>query len=153
MENPYFLLTPGPLSTSASVKQVMMKDWCTWDDDYNQIVERIRRRLTGLAAPQNSDEYTTVLMQGSGTFSVESVLTSAVGPDDKVLILANGAYGLRMDRIAEQAGVICEIYDFGETSEPDMEEIELKLKGILPSPISQWFTVRQPQGCSTPSNR
>ena len=43
-ENPYLLLTPGPLSTSKSVRAAMLRDWCTWDDDYNQDV-RCRRRL------------------------------------------------------------------------------------------------------------
>ena len=26
----YLLLTPGPLSTSESVRQAMLQDWCTW---------------------------------------------------------------------------------------------------------------------------
>ena len=34
---PYLLLTPGPLTTSETVKEAMMTDWCTWDEDYNQI--------------------------------------------------------------------------------------------------------------------
>ena len=32
---PYLLLTPGPLTTSETVKTAMMTDWCTWDEDYN----------------------------------------------------------------------------------------------------------------------
>ena len=39
-------------------------------------------------------------MQGSGTFGVESVLSSVIGEDDKLLIAANGAYGERMEDIA-----------------------------------------------------
>ena len=43
---PYLLLTPGPLTTSESVKTAMMTDWCTWDEDYNvHIVEEIRKGL------------------------------------------------------------------------------------------------------------
>lgn len=38
MKNPYLLLTPGPLSTTASVRETMLKDWCTWDDEYNNLV-------------------------------------------------------------------------------------------------------------------
>ena len=110
-ENPYLLLTPGPLSTSKSVKAVMLRDWCTWDDDYNAIVQQIRRRLVELATPQ--DGFTAVLMQGSGTFSVESVLTSAVAKDRKLLVLANGAYGERMERIATQAGIDVEVQNSG----------------------------------------
>ena len=46
---PYLLLTPGPLSTSPSVKRAMMRDLSTWDDDYNQIVQDVRQRLVALA--------------------------------------------------------------------------------------------------------
>jgi len=46
MKNEYLLLTPGPLSTSESVREAMLKDWCTWDDEYNKdIVEVIRTKL------------------------------------------------------------------------------------------------------------
>ena len=124
-ENPYLLLTPGPLSTSKSVKAVMLRDWCTWDDDYNAIVQQIRRRLVELATPQ--DGFTAVLMQGSGTFSVESVLTSAVAKDRKLLVLANGAYGERMERIATQAGIDVEVQNSGELSPPDLTRLEQSL--------------------------
>ena len=71
---PYLLLTPGPLTTSETVKEAMMSDWCTWDEDYNVgIVEKIRKELVTLATSRPED-YTAVLMQGSGTFCVESTL-------------------------------------------------------------------------------
>lgn len=61
---PYLLLTPGPLTTSESVKAAMMSDWCTWDEDYNiGIVEVIRKELTELAS-SCPEAYTAVLMQG-----------------------------------------------------------------------------------------
>ncbi|MGD9221552.1 MAG: hypothetical protein PVH01_19820, partial [Desulfobacterales bacterium] len=62
--NPYILLTPGPLSTTLTVKQSMLRDWCTWDDDYKQLIQDIRRKLVDLATGR--DGYTCVLMQGSG---------------------------------------------------------------------------------------
>ena len=95
---PYLLLTPGPLTTSQRVKQAMLQDYCTWDDDYHQIVSEIRQRLVRLV--DGVPDYTSVLMQGSGTFAVEATLGSVVGPSDKVLIVDNGAYGRRMVQIA-----------------------------------------------------
>lgn len=65
----YKLLTPGPLTTTESVKKEMLADHCTWDDDYKQITQRIRRNLLKLAHVTEED-YTVVLMQGSGTFGV-----------------------------------------------------------------------------------
>lgn len=108
--NRYKLLTPGPLTTTDTVKEVMLFDHCTWDDDYKQITQTIRRTLLELghvAEPQ----YTAVLMQGSGTFGVESVLTSVVGKGDKLLIAANGAYGLRMAEICRHAGIDFLLYE------------------------------------------
>ncbi len=97
---PYLLLTPGPLTTSASVKRVMLHDYCTWDDDYNQIVSDIRRRVTRLATA--GDEFTTVLMQGSGTFAVEAAIGSLIPPQGKLLLVNNGAYGQRIGKIAQR---------------------------------------------------
>ena len=102
--NTYKLLTPGPLTTTDTVKGEMMVDRCTWDDDYKVVTQKIRRQLLELAHV-SEDDYTAVLMQGSGTFGVESVLTSVVGDQDKVLICSNGAYGKRMTDICAHSRV------------------------------------------------
>lgn len=126
--NPYILLTPGPLTTSPTVKEKMMTDWCTWDDDYNvEIVQNIRRRLVALAA-ENADNYTCVLMQGSGTYSVEATIISSVSKKDKLLILSNGVYGDRMVDIANYAGINCYVLEFEQTEVPSVSEVELFLQ-------------------------
>ncbi len=112
-ENPYLLLTPGPLSTTQSVKATMLRDWCTWDDDYNELVQEIRSELISLAGV-DKNSYTSVLMQGSGTFAVESVLGTTIPGNGKLLVLANGAYGQRMATIAKYLQIPVEIYDTGE---------------------------------------
>jgi 2-aminoethylphosphonate-pyruvate transaminase len=117
--NPYVLLTPGPLSTTPTVKEVMLRDWCTWDADYNEIVQDIRRQLVQIATAGLRDEYTSVLMQGSGTFCVEATLGTAIPADGKVLIMANGAYGERMALIATRLRIAHEILRSAEISCPD----------------------------------
>jgi 2-aminoethylphosphonate-pyruvate transaminase len=99
----------------------MLRDWCTWDDDYNRIVQEIRHALVELAT--NSDGYTAVLMQGSGTFAVESTITTAVPSGGKLLVLANGAYGRRIAEIARRIGVSSIVHDSGEVSAPDIERL------------------------------
>ena len=121
-DNPYLLLTPGPLSTTKSVKRVMLRDWCTWDDDYNHIVTNIRRRLADLAAGE--DGFTAVLMQGSGTFSVEAAITTAVPEDGKLLVMANGAYGRRIAQIARRGRIPAEVHFSGELAPPDLDRLE-----------------------------
>lgn len=121
---PYLLLTPGPLTTTETVKSAMMSDWCTWDKDYNEgIVEVIRRELVGLATSR-PEEYTAVLMQGSGTFCVEATLGSVVRPDDHLLVAANGAYGKRMGTIAEYYKLNCHVMRFEETEAVDPKVID-----------------------------
>lgn len=122
-ENPYLLLTPGPLSTSKSVKATMFRDWCTWDEDYKQIVEELRGRLAALAVsaggPLSTDDVAVTPMQGSGTFSVEAAITTMVPDEGKLLVLANGAYGQRMGQIALRQRIDHAVLDFGETNPAD----------------------------------
>lgn len=123
----YKLLTPGPLTTTDTVKREMMVDHCTWDDDYKQITQWIRRKLLELAGV-TEPEYTAVLMQGSGTFGVESVLTSTIGDGDHLLIAANGSYGLRMKEIADHAGISCTVYETAYDEIPDGAVIKKMLE-------------------------
>ncbi|MCL6443409.1 MAG: 2-aminoethylphosphonate--pyruvate transaminase [Alicyclobacillus sp.] len=125
-ENPYLLMTPGPLTTTRTVRQAMLRDWCTWDEDYKQLVTDIRRRLVDLATRERSS-YTAVLMQGSGTFSVESVLGTVVPQTGKLLVLSNGAYGQRMGQIAQVLHIPHEVVDFGERSVVDPETVRERL--------------------------
>ena len=118
----YKLLTPGPLTTTDTVKKEMLFDHCTWDDDYKQITQEIRKELLKLAHVSEED-YTVVLMQGSGTFGVESVLTSVIGEDEKLLSAANGAYGKRMASIAEHAKIDYVLYEEDFDKVPDAGKI------------------------------
>ena len=125
---PYLLLTPGPLTTTETVKNAMMSDWCTWDKDYNEgVVEVIRKELVSIASSR-PEEYTAVLMQGSGTFCIEATLGSTVRPDDHLLVAANGAYGKRMGVIAEYYRLNCHVMKFDE-AEP-----------VSPSAIDAYLT-------------
>ncbi|MGL5764189.1 MAG: 2-aminoethylphosphonate--pyruvate transaminase [Sarcina sp.] len=124
--NDYILLTPGPLSTSKRVRAVLLKDWCTWDTEYNLIVQDIRRKLVDLAGGKK-ENYTTVLMQGSGSFSVESVIGTTVSKTDKLLILVNGAYGQRISKIAEVLNLNYKEISFAEDAIVDINILREEL--------------------------
>lgn len=126
-ENPYLLLTPGPLTTSSSVREAMMRDWCTWDRDYNELVQSIRKTLVQLASSR-PEAYTSVLVQGSGTFCVEAVIGSVIPAQGKLLVLTNGAYGDRIVRMAQVHGIDTAVIDFGEVSPAAAEPLESMLK-------------------------
>jgi 2-aminoethylphosphonate-pyruvate transaminase len=103
----------------------MLRDWCTWDDDYNQgIVTPIREGLVKLASATRADDYTCILMQGSGTFSVESMIGSVLSPNGKLLVLCNGGYGQRLAKIATVLGIDHEVHDTGELAPPSLVRLE-----------------------------
>jgi 2-aminoethylphosphonate-pyruvate transaminase len=108
----------------------MMQDWCTWDEEYNQLVNSIRDRLVALALPKRPasskehEDYTCVLMQGSGSASVESVIGSVIPEDGKLLVLANGTYGKRIGQISSVLGIDTQVCDFGEQSAVDLIVLE-----------------------------
>lgn len=123
---PYILLTPGPLTTSSEVRSAMLKDWCTWDNEYNSLVQDMRKRVLNIA--EAGDDYTMIPMQGSGTFSVEAVLTSVIGEDENILILSNGAYGDRMKTICNTAKISNSVYKIDQTETYNLDHLEELLK-------------------------
>lgn len=99
------LFTPGPLTTSRTVKQAMLRDLGSRDTTFIQAVRDIRSALLAVAGVSRETGYEAVLMQGSGTFGIESVIGSTVPPDGKLLVIVNGAYGDRIARISRVLGI------------------------------------------------
>lgn len=106
------LFTPGPLTTSRTVKQAMLRDLGSRDGEFLRVVREIRAQLLEVAGLTTG--YECVLMQGSGTFSVEAVIGSTIPRDGKLLILSNGAYGKRMVRMAEVLGIAHAVIEYPE---------------------------------------
>ena len=90
------LFTPGPLTTSLSVKQAMLHDAGSWHFEFNAKVKWAREKILEVAGLSSDAGWETILLQGSGTFGVEAVFATCVPPSGKVAVLANGAYGERM---------------------------------------------------------
>src|ERR1700690_2171019 len=114
MKTAKLLFTPGPLTTSGTVKAAMLCDAGSRDRDFLQTVREIRERLLalgGAANPNVAGEYECVLMQGSGTFAIESVISSALPPDGKLLVVANAAYGRRIAQMARVHAIETETVD------------------------------------------
>ena len=119
------LLTPGPLTTSRSVKQAMVHDWGSRDATFIKINRAVLDRIVEIAGGVGT--HVTVPMQGSGTFAVEAMLTSFVPKTGKVLILVNGAYGHRAARICAVAGRAHLIQETPEDAPPNMAALDQAL--------------------------
>ena len=125
---PYKIFTPGPISTSTSVKLTMMTDWGSREKDYLELVQNVRNELVNYATKLNRDAYTSIIMQGSGTFGVESCIGSAVPKGGKLLVIINGAYGKRMSKIAKILNIDTVELECSETEIPCVIKLEELLK-------------------------
>jgi len=125
------LYTPGPLTTSLSVKQAMLRDFGSRDSTMVSVIKDIRERLLHMAHVSQEIGYESVLQQGSGTFIVESVVGTVVPPPAKggrILVVSNGAYGLRMAKMCKIYGIDHELVHYDETQAPTAEEVIAKLQ-------------------------
>src|SRR5258708_25706679 len=93
------LLTPGPLTTSLATKMAMLRDWGSWDAQFNAVTADVRRKLAHIV--HAGDTHTCVPMQGSGTFAIEAAVNTLVPRAGHVVVLVNGAYGQRFARLTE----------------------------------------------------
>lgn len=121
-----YLLTPGPLTTAFEVKEAMLRDWGSWDVDFRAMTKSLCDQLAALAGDRKG-EFACVPMQGSGSYCVEAMLGSFVPRDGKVLVLANGAYGLRAAETMKYLGRACTLIDKGDYMPPRGEEVAAAL--------------------------
>jgi len=116
------LFTPGPLTTSRTVKQAMLRDLGSRDSEFIGLVRDIRQRLLQLGGAADGS-YEAIIMQGSGTFCLEAVVSSVIPPDGKLLVVINGAYGRRIAQIASVLKIDTRLLSYPEHRKPDLEEI------------------------------
>ena len=116
------LLTPGPLTTSASVKQAMVHDWGSRDAGFIAINKMVLEKIVELAGAEGT--HVPVPVRGSGTFAVEAMITTFVPKRGKLLVLLNGAYGQRARKIAEIAGRAVVVHETPEDRPPDLAVLD-----------------------------
>ena len=125
------LFTPGPLTTSDTVKRAMLRDAGSRDTDFLAVVRDIRERLLAIGGAASSG-YECVLMQGSGTFAIESVISSAIPRQGRLLVLVNGAYGRRIAQMARIHGIETETLETPENRKVSPAAVAERLTAGLP---------------------
>ncbi len=115
MDRDKILLTPGPLTTTLRTKLAMLKDWGSWDTDFNAVTASVRNSLLNIIHGQ--DSHVVVPLQGSGTFSVEASVATLVPRDGHVLVLDNGAYCKRAAKLTNLMGRQCTVVGFDEAEQ------------------------------------
>ena len=123
------LFTPGPLTTSPAVKQAMLVDIGSRDPHFVAKIQNVRENILAAGGVSSDDGFECVIVQGSGTFGVESTLTSAVPlQGSKILVVANGAYGYRMAEICRIHGIDFSVLAFAENEVPTAQAVKVALE-------------------------
>jgi len=112
MSHDSVLLTPGPLTTSLRTKLAMLRDWGSWDVEFNEVTARVRRSLLKIVSGENT--HVVVPLQGSGTFSVEAAVATLVPTNGHILVLDNGAYCKRAAKLSTLMGRRCTLMPFAD---------------------------------------
>ncbi len=120
------LFTPGPLTTSRTVKQAMLRDLGSRDFEFIETVREVRQRLLDLGGVSKG-QYEAILVQGSGTFAVESVISSVIPQGGKLLTLINGAYGHRIVKMASVLRIETAALEFPENAPTDPTRVAAAL--------------------------
>ncbi len=119
------LLTPGPLTTSATVKQAMLHDYGSRDKYFIDLNAGILDRLVAIVDGQ--DSHVAVPLQGSGTFVVEAMIGCFVPADGKLMICINGAYGKRIAKICDYMNRHYVVQESAEDQPVDVQLLEQTL--------------------------
>ena len=122
------LFAPGPVMTTERVKMAALApDICHRRPAFEKLYSDIRLNLLKLFHGEK-DEYTTVVISGSGTSSNETVLSSVVDRNKKVLLISNGEFGNRLKEIINCYGIGLSLLEYKWAEYPDLKEIENELK-------------------------
>lgn len=123
------LLNPGPATTSKRVKEAqLVADICPREEEFGQVMHDICDGI--LKVGNGQDTHNVSLFGASGTGAMEACLVSALGPNDHVLIITNGAYGIRIKAICDGYGKKnTALFEFGDYPEPSKIEQALSSGG------------------------
>jgi len=128
MDRDRILLTPGPLTTTLRTKLAMLKDWGSWDADFNAVTAGVRQRLLDIV--NGHETHVVVPLQGSGTFSVEAAVATVVPRDGHVLVLDNGAYCKRAAKLTQMMGRRASVMTFAEDEPISAEALDARLRSV-----------------------
>lgn len=107
-----------------------MKDYGSRDTLFLDAVSEVRNGLLRAAGTSQQSGCECVIVQGSGTFGVESVLGS-VAPrrgQGKVLVLINGAYGTRQLDMCQYLNIDAKALEYSDRSIVDIHDCLQELR-------------------------
>jgi 2-aminoethylphosphonate-pyruvate transaminase len=123
------LLNPGPVTLTERVRRSLLQpDLCHRESEFFDLQDEARRRLLSVYALDPAD-WTAVLITGSGTAAVESMVAAVVPASGRLLIVENGVYGERVAQICAQYRMAHERVIGDWMQPPDLDAIAARLDG------------------------
>ncbi|MFM0050081.1 2-aminoethylphosphonate aminotransferase [Caballeronia grimmiae] len=117
------LLNPGPVTLTERVRNSLLQtDLCHREPEFFDLQDEARKRLVA-AYELDASKWTAVLMTGSGTAAVESMVAGIVPEGGRLLVVENGVYGDRIAQIAKQYGIEHEVLKYEWMQAPDIDAI------------------------------
>ncbi|KVR52001.1 2-aminoethylphosphonate aminotransferase [Burkholderia ubonensis] len=121
------LLNPGPVTLTERVRRSLLQpDLCHRESEFFDLQDEARARLVA-AYGLDPAEWAAVLMTGSGTAAVESMIAALVPQRGKLLVIENGVYGERIAQIATQYAIAHEVLKHEWMQAPDLAQIAVRL--------------------------
>ncbi len=123
------LLNPGPVSLSERVRRSLLNpDLCHREAEFFDLQDDIRTRLLAVQDLPEA-QWTAVLITGSGTAAVDSMLASVPPAQARVLVLENGVYGERMAQMCALYRIAHQTLKGAWLDAPDLEQVATLLAG------------------------
>src|ERR1700722_13898261 len=121
------LLNPGPVTLSERVRRSLLQpDLCHRESEFFDLQDEARTRLLAVYGLDPA-QWAAVLMTGSGTAAVESMMASLVPEGGRVLIVENGVYGERIAQMCAQYRIPHERIVGSWMEAPDVRAIAARL--------------------------
>ena len=113
------LMGPGPSTVPPSIYDALGAPTIGHlDPQFIGIMDTVKTQLKQI---MNTENRLTLPMSGTGSAGMETCFVNLVEPGDRVLVLTNGVFGMRMQDVASRYGAVVESLDFdwGTPVDPD----------------------------------
>lgn len=127
MERDHYLFCPGPVLVSERVRKALLHPHVGHRmPTFEKVIQNLQKNL--LKVYKANEEYTVLLITGSGTAANETVISSYFAPGDEALLVKNGEFGCRLEEILDIHGVKTTVLNYEWGTRPEVSDVEDQLR-------------------------